>query len=205
VSSRVADERLIYVVDDDVDLAHSLVRFLRRHGFVAEPFSAPDALLTAYASRPAACVIADVMMGELDGFALAEALREYDGSVAILFMTAWPTTSAAVDAVRRHKGIDYLGKPLDQERLLSSLEDALKWSVQRRSAALRLAALTSRERQVFSLLIRGHSSKAIAIMLGISARTVEDHRAHISLKTGAKTIAELIALNESTSDQDSRL
>jgi FixJ family two-component response regulator len=42
-------------------------------------------------------------------------------------------------------------------------------------------------------------------MLGISARTVEDHRAHISLKTGAKTIAELIALNESTSDQDSRL
>jgi FixJ family two-component response regulator len=85
------------------------------------------------------------------------------------------------------------------------LEDALKWSVQRRSAALRLAALTSRERQVFSLLIRGHSSKAIAIMLGISARTVEDHRAHISLKTGAKTVAELIALNESTSDQDSRL
>lgn len=203
MSTAADDERLIYVVDDDVDLAHSLVRFLRRHGFVAEPFSAPQALFAAYSTRPAACVIADVMMGELHGFALADALRERDNSVAILFMTAWPTTSAAVDAVRRHKGIDYLAKPLDEERLLSSLEDALSWSVRQRGAASRLAALTSRERQVFSLLIRGHSSKAIGLMLGISARTVHDHRAHISSKTGARTIAELIALNESSNGQAS--
>lgn len=199
MSSNIDDNKLVYVVDDDVDLAHSLVRFLRRHGLAAEPFSDPLALLDAYSGRPAACVIADIMMGQVDGFAFAERLRIFDGSVAILFMTAWPTTSAAVDAVRRHRGIDYLAKPLDEARLLESLEEGLRWSQQQRSAAFRLTALTARERQVFSLLVRGHSSKVIAAKLGISARTVDDHRAHINLKTGAKTVADLIALNESTS------
>lgn len=194
------DERLIYVVDDDVDLAHSLARFLRRHGFVAEPFSDPLTLLKTYRSRPAACVIADIMMGEVDGFTFAEQLRAFDTSVAILFMTAWPSTSAAVDAVRRHQGIDYLAKPLDEERLLISLEEGLRWSQQQRNAAFRLADLTSRERQVFSLLVRGHSSKVIAAKLGISARTVDDHRANIALKTGARTMADLVALNESNSE-----
>lgn len=196
MTRRGDDERLIYVVDDDFDLANSVVRFLRRHGFLAEPFSDPHALLAAHATRPPACVVADVMMGELHGFALADALRERDSSVAILFMTAWPTTSAAVDAVRRHNGIDYLAKPLDEERLLSSLEDGLSWSARHRNVASRLTNLTMRERQVYSLLIRGHSSKAIAVILGISARTVDDHRARISSKTGARTMAQLIALNE---------
>lgn len=193
------DERLIYVVDDDVDLAHSLARFLRRHGFEAEPFSDPLTLLETYRSRPAACVIADIMMGEVDGFTFAERLRTFDTSIAILFMTAWPSTSAAVDAVRRHRGIDYLAKPLDEERLLISLEEGLRWSQQQRNAASRLADLTSRERQVFSLLVRGYSSKVIAAKLGISARTVDDHRANIASKTGTRTIADLIALNECTS------
>jgi FixJ family two-component response regulator len=191
------DKSLIYVVDDDVDLAHSLARFLGRHGFVAKAFSNPHALLAAYQSRPAACVIADVMMGDVDGFTLAGRLRALDNSSAILFMTAWPSTSAAVDAVRRHQGIDYLAKPLDEGRLLNSLEEGLRWSEQQRSAASRLAALTLRERQVFLLLIRGHSSKVIASKLGISARTVDDHRTRITLKTGAKSIAELIAINAS--------
>ena len=47
--------RPIYVVDDDVDLAASLARFLQRSGHEATPFSDPEALLATYASAPAAC------------------------------------------------------------------------------------------------------------------------------------------------------
>lgn len=199
------DDRLIYVVDDDIDLAHSVVRFLQRHGFSAQAFSDTHALLAAYSIRPAACVVADVMIGELHGFTLADALRERYSSAAIMFMTAWPTTSAAVDAVRRHNGIDYLAKPIDEQRFLSSLEDGLNWSAERRSAVSVITSLSLRERQVFALLIRGNSSKAIGAVLNISARTVDDHRANISAKTGARTMAELIALNDSTKDQNASL
>jgi FixJ family two-component response regulator len=44
-------------------------------------------------------------------------------------------------------------------------------------------------------VVRGYSTKAIAGELNISARTVDDHRAQISTKTGANSLAKLIALS----------
>ena len=185
---------LVYVLDDDQDLAASVARLLRRHGFHAEPFNDPVALLDAYSAGPAACVLTDVMMDQLDGFAFSARLRELDPAVAIVFMTAWPSTAHAVDSVLVHGGVDYLEKPIDEERLLSSVRGALEHSRRSSEFARRTASLTARERQVMTLLVRGFSSKAIASELNISARTVDDHRAQISLKTGANSLAKLIAL-----------
>ena len=83
---------LVYVVDDDPDLAASVARLLRRHDLHAEPFSDPVALLDAYTAGPAACVLTDVMMDQLDGFEFSNRLRALDRAVAIVFMTAWPST-----------------------------------------------------------------------------------------------------------------
>ncbi len=56
----------------------------------------------------------------------------------------------------------------------------------------RLARLTSRERQVMQLIVRGLTSREMAEQLGISARTIEVHRAHIMLKMGTKRVPELV-------------
>ncbi len=56
----------------------------------------------------------------------------------------------------------------------------------------RLARLTSRERQVMQLIVRGSISREMAEQLGISARTIEVHRAHIMLKMGTKRVPELV-------------
>lgn len=186
---------LIYIVDDDRDLAASLARLLRRHDLHAEPFDDPTALLDAYPAAPAACVLTDVMMEDLDGFEFASALRRLDAAVSIIFMTAWPSTAHAVDSIRLHGGVDYLEKPIDEERLLTSVNQALNWTRRSREYAARTAALTPREREVLALLARGYSTKAIASELNISARTVDDHRAQISTKTGANSLAKLIALS----------
>src|SRR5574338_952858 len=147
---------LVYVVDDDHDLAASVARLLRRHDLHAEPFSDPVALLDAYSAGPAACVITDVMMDRLDGFAFSKRLRTLDPAVAIVFMTAWPSTAHAVDSIRLHGGVDYLEKPIDEERLLSSVREGLEWSRRSREAARRTASLTPREREVLALLVRGY-------------------------------------------------
>ena len=96
--------------------------------------------------------------------------------------------------IRVHGGVDYLEKPVDEERLLSSVRQGLDWSRRSREFESRTAVLTRRERDVLGLLVRGYSNKAIAIELNISARTVDDHRAQISAKTGANSLAKLIAL-----------
>ena len=136
------------------------------------------------------------MMGDMDGFAFAERLRVIDPAVALVFMTAWPTTADAVDAVRRYGGVDYLEKPVDLDRLIAAIQEGAAWSVARRRQLARTSRLSPREREVFQLLIKGLSNKAIAAELKLSPKTVEDHRAQISAKTETSGLAQLIALGE---------
>jgi RNA polymerase sigma factor (sigma-70 family) len=186
---------LVAVLDDDVDLAASVARLLARHGHDTRAFAAPHELLDALAYDRFGCVVSDVQMPEMDGFAFAEALRASAPAVAIIFMTAWPMTGHAVDAVRRYGGLDYLEKPIDEERLIASVTEGIAWSTQKRRIYAVISELSRRERDVFDLLVRGNSNKEIAELLAISPRTVEDHRAAIVLKTRANGLSQLIALS----------
>ncbi len=186
----------VYVVDDDPDLAASVARLLRRHGYAAEPILDPLDLLQVYLDAPAHCIVTDVMMGDLDGFGFADRVRVLDPDVAIVFMTAWPTTANAVDSVRRYGGLDYLEKPIDEDRLLAAVREGVVWSRDRRAVSARTASLTPRERQVFDLLVQGHPNKVVADRLGLSPKTVEDHRASVLAKTGTTGLAQLIALSK---------
>ena len=189
------EQRHVYIVDDDRDLGAAVARLLARHGYAAEPFLDPAILLSAYADAPAHCVVTDIMMGDLDGFGFADRVREIDPAVAIVFMTAWPTTANAVDSVRRYGGLDYLEKPIDEDRLLSAVSEGVAWSTHRRAVLERTSRLTSREREVFDLLVEGHPNKVVAERLGLSPKTVEDHRAAVLAKTGVNGLAALIALS----------
>ncbi|MBD8617666.1 FixJ family two-component response regulator [Sphingomonas sp. PP-CE-3G-477] len=188
------DGAVVYVVDDDRDLGAAVARLLVRHGHAAKPFLDPAPLLSVYTDAPAHCIVTDIMMGDLDGFGFADRLRAIDPAVAIVFMTAWPTTTHAVDSVRRHGGLDYLEKPLDELRLLAAVDEGVAWSRRQRDIRARTAALSGRERQVFDLLVQGHSNKAVADLLTLSPKTIEDHRAAIVAKTGTNGLAQLIAL-----------
>lgn len=187
--------QIIAVLDDDEDLAQSVTRLLIRHGHSAMAFHAPQNLIAAHLIQAFDCVVTDIQMGETDGFLFAEVLRSQDPCVALVFMTAWPTTSDAVDAVRRHGGLDYLEKPIDEPRLVLAVSEGLAWSARERRIISVTAAFTKREREVYELLVRGHSNKEIAERLAISARTVEDHRAAIVTKTRTNGLAQLVALS----------
>lgn len=184
----------VHVVDDDADLCQSVTRLLRRRGFDAHAFHDPAALMAAQLSQPAHCIVTDVMMGDVDGFELARRLRADAPWVALIFMTAWPRTTHAVDAVRRFGGLDYLEKPLDEQRLVAAAREGVEWSIRYRRARERTTSLTRREREVFDLLVIGQSSKMIAAALALSPKTIEDHRASIMAKTGANGLAQLIAI-----------
>lgn len=71
----------------------------------------------------------------------------------------------------------------------------LAWSTRQRRIHAVSLSLTRREREVYELLVLGHSNKEIAERLAISARTVEDHRAAIVAKTRTNGLAQLVALS----------
>jgi DNA-binding NarL/FixJ family response regulator len=79
-----------------------------------------------------------------------------------------------------------------KEELHSLLADNANISASRQTAALQVASLTQRQRQILDLVIAGHPSNNIAADLGISQRTVDNHRSAIMRKTGSKTLPALI-------------
>ena len=73
--------------------------------------------------------------------------------------------------------------------------DASSWRVTASDAATRgepLGALSARERQVFELLVRGHTNASIGKLLGISAKTVDTHRTKVLRKIGVHSIVDLV-------------
>ena len=97
--------------------------------------------------------------------------------------------------------VDFIEKPIGHAELLASIEraldqsgDATKLSQSRDAAMSCVASLTARQRQVMTLVLAGHPSKNIAADLGISQRTVDNHRAAIMRKTGSKSLPALIRL-----------
>jgi DNA-binding CsgD family transcriptional regulator len=93
-----------------------------------------------------------------------------------------PETGAGVDVMLRQQGEIPLPKVFHE--LLSVRE----------SAAIRVARLTSRQHQVMEKVLAGEVNKTIAWELGISQRTVENHRAAIMRKTGSKSLPALARL-----------
>jgi hypothetical protein len=93
---------------------------------------------------------------------------------------------------------DFIEKPLQQELLLESVDRALRWDTATRDERLELttlkaraAALTAREREILDLVATGEPNKIIARRLGISFRTVEQHRSRI-LERDACNWAEIL-------------
>ena len=78
------------------------------------------------------------------------------------------------------------------KRALDQTQDTAHHSACRKEAGLRIASLTMRQRQILDLILAGHPSKNIAADLGISQRTVDNHRAAIMRKTGSKSLPALV-------------
>jgi two-component system CheB/CheR fusion protein len=139
-------------------------------------------------------------MQGMGGLALLERLKSEKDKLPAIMITGYGDVSTAVRAMKAG-AVDFIEKPVDPDELIASIESALdrtqdsaKRSAWRASAAKSIADLTVREHMVMDRVLTGQASKNIAADLGISQRTVENHRASIMKKTGSKSIPALIRL-----------
>jgi two-component system response regulator FixJ len=192
-------ERTVHVVDDDAAVRRSLERLLDAAGFRAVSYETPMAFLASAPGLSSGCVLLDVWMPGMDGLTLQARLAKLDNHLPVVVMTAQGDVQTAVRAMKAG-AVDFIEKPYDDEVLVKAIELAL--SLPRQSdrnreaaeAAQRIAALSLREREVLEALVAGHPNKVIAYHLGISARTVEVHRARMMERLGVRQFAEAIRL-----------
>lgn len=194
------DRALVFVVDHDAQFRSGLCRLLESNGLRAEAFADGSAFLRAYHRRENACLLADTALSDLGGLSLLLKLGAAADPLPVIMITDTIDIRVAVGAMKAG-AVDFLEKPIGGEEMIACITRALAGG---RLASIRAAdrgealhhfeALTPRQRQIMALVLSGHPSKNIAADLGISQRTVENHRAAIMRKSGSKSLPALARL-----------
>jgi len=188
---------IIYLVDDDPSFLRALSRRLRAADYQVETFGSAEGFLTRRRSDAAGCVVLDLQMPGPGGLELQEALSQAEESLPVVFLTAHGDISSSVHAMKRG-AVDFLTKPVRGDELLDAVQRALARGAaaretqrQKRAWGARYESLTSREREVFALVLRKLLNKQIADVLGARERTVKAHRGQVMRKMGVQSPAEL--------------
>ncbi|MDZ5454565.1 chemotaxis protein CheB [Labrys sedimenti] len=199
---------IVFVVDDDRYIRDTICKMLEEDGYTAEGFATCEAFLEAYHPGPETCLLIDAYLPGMSGLELLRHLDHAIHRLPAIMITGNSDVPMAVEAMKAG-ALDFIEKPFGQGELLTSVKRALErsrdasaLSAWREAAASHIATLTKRQRQIMDLVLSGHPSKNIAADLGISQRTVENHRAAIMRKTGSKSLPALarIALAATSTD-----
>jgi two-component system response regulator FixJ len=199
--------RLVHLVDDDEAIRRSVGFMLKTSGFHVRTYQSGVDLLKSAGNLEPGCILLDIRMPGMDGLEVQAALRDKGITLPVIIMTGHGDVTLAVQAMKAG-ALDFIEKPFEKAVLLSALEhgiDRLKRSaanVERADeAAVRLQALTPRERDVLDGLAKGLPNKTIAYDLGISPRTVEIHRANLMSKLEVKSLSEALRIAFAAQDK----
>ena len=192
---------VVHLIDDDVILLDLLADLIASIGVVTITYRSARQFLDSYKPRACECVVSDIRMPELTGLELQRALTErHPIPPPIIFVTGFADVSAAVEAMKKG-AYDFVEKPVSGAVFLEKINGALQLGrqlhlrrINEAARAARIALLTPKEREVLQLVIKRHSNRDIAELLGLSIRTVENHRAHILTKFRVKDSFELLGL-----------
>lgn len=196
----MTDKRLVHIVDDEEAIRRSASFMLKTAGFAVETWPSGVAFLKEAQTAAPGCVLLDVRMPEMDGLEVQRALVDRGIALPVIVLTGHGDISIAVRAMKAG-AVDFIEKPFEKAVLLAAIEagfDRLAAADGRaaraNAAAMLLARLTPRERDVLNGLASGLPNKTIAYDLGISPRTVEVHRANLMAKLDVRSLSDALRI-----------
>ena len=189
---------VVNVLDDDTDIRTALARLIRATGQEVETFACATEFLALHVADRPGCLVADVLLPDMSGLDLLALLRSSGDTLPFVFITGHATVPLSVQAMKCG-AVDFLTKPVDDTDLLAAIARGIARDEDTRHERLKLvdlehgvAQLTTREHEVFTLVVQGLLNKQIAAQLGTTEQTVKVHRSRVMRKMGASSLAQLV-------------
>ncbi len=190
---------IVFVVDDDVSVRESLELLISCAGWQPETFASAQEFLVRPRIPVPSCLVLDVSLPGLNGLDLQKRVAERT-DMPIIFITGHGDVPMTVQAMKAG-AVEFLTKPFSDDVLL----EAIRHAIARSHAALgreaeiqalraRYASLTSREREVMTLVVAGRLNKQVGGELGISEITVKAHRGKVMQKMNANSLPDLVKM-----------
>ncbi len=201
-----SDEIDVYIVDDEEIVCESLSLLLGTipgYSVCGFSFSAGQAIAEIKQLKPRV-VLMDINLGENNGIDLTEGLLTECPSTRVLMLSGY-FSEQLVSMAYRVGAAGYISKRLGLSELKKAIshiltENSFYLSPEYRDSAdvLQLTSavpsspLTRREMQILKLIVSEHSTKEIAVELGISEKTVRNHKSNIMQKLGINSDVALV-------------
>lgn len=199
-------ELTVFIVDDDPSVRDALSLLLSVKGYRTAVFASGEDFINAWRPEWSGCMLIDLRMPGMDGLTLQKKLGEMGCLLPVIIITGHGDVSQAREAFKSN-ACDFLEKPLDDVKLIGAIDEAfirqsaLRQQKRRSEQAQQLIGnLTPREREVMDLVVSGRHNREIAVLLDISVRTVEVHKARLMTKLGAGNVADLVRMSMMRTD-----
>jgi FixJ family two-component response regulator len=196
-------DAVIAIVDDDASVREGLQSLIRSAGWRVETFVSAQEFLGRLGAQAPSCVILDLQLPGPSGLDLQKQMAEVGLEIPIVFLTGHGDIPASVQAMKAG-AVEFLTKPLDEQKLLQAVREAIQRDRRTRQQRAevrelreRYESLTGREQQVMREVVSGLLNKQIAAELNITEFTVKIHRGHVMRKMRADSLPDLVRMAES--------
>jgi RNA polymerase sigma factor (sigma-70 family) len=198
---RTTDEPpVVFVIDDDLLVRDAVNDLFRSIGLRIESFGSAQEFLQSKRPDAPGCIVLDVRLPGASGLEFQRTLAESGIQLPVIFISGHGDIPMSVRAMKSG-AIEFLTKPLREQELLDAVQAGIERDrARRRQVKLvgelqqRFNSLTSREREVFALVVTGRPNKQIAHQLELSEMTVKVHRSQALRKMRAKSLVDLVRM-----------
>lgn len=193
--------KTVFIVDDDVDMIHSLESLLRSLGYRVEAYTSAQSFLNRVESGISGCVLLDVRLPAVSGLEIQRRLSEAHKAIPIIFLTGHGDIQMAVSAMKAG-AVEFLSKPFREQQLIEAVAEAMERferdedDVRARNAYQQdIVCLSPKERAILDDLSFGFQIKEIAGRHTLSASTIRVHRRNIKSKIKTETLNKFLTLH----------
>ena len=190
-------EPTVFVVDEDQESRNAIRDLVVTMNLRCELFAAGAEFLACFDRARPGCVVAELRVPGVSGLQIQRLLTTQGSLLPIIFLTAHPDLSLAVEAMRSG-ALHFLEKPFRTHELWNAIQEAIEVNQQRREADARsselkrrLDTLTENERHLLKMLSRGRTNQEVAAELKVCTRTVEMRRRKLIKKLGVSSLGEV--------------